>query len=253
MKSLVKQILRRTLFPIGAERRVLVGPLRGQRVRLSTINGLGALVSGGEAEHQHTFKRLVRPGDCVIDVGSNWGVHALYLARLVGPSGKVLALEPQPSARRELEWHVKANGHTNVEILPVAAGATAGQVFFEETSLSAAGHVTAVKTNESCVVVDLRTLDSVIEAARLSNVRLVKIDVEGFESNVLEGAKQMLEEKRPMLIVDLHNPEQDMKVSTILRSASYQLCRLDGTPISRPDQGWPCRDGVWGSILARPL
>ena len=80
----------------------------------------------------------------------------------------------------------------------------------------------------------------------------MKVDVEGAESAVLSGAQQTLEQHRPCLIVDLHTPEQDVRVAGILTAHDYVLERLEGPPITRADTGWPDPEGGWGSLLAMP-
>src|SRR5687767_677321 len=99
---LLKQLIKTTFFRPGVVRRTRVGPLRGMVFKVSPITGMSPWYSGAEREHQQAFRRLVGLGAMVIDVGANWGIHALYLSRLVGASGKVIAFEPYPPAFAEL-------------------------------------------------------------------------------------------------------------------------------------------------------
>ena len=102
------------------------------------------------------------------------------------------------------------------------------------------------------MTVQVQTLDQLAADLPLPALSFVKVDVEGAESKVLLGARDTLEKLRPRLIVELHNPEQDVAVARILRELQYQLTRLDGSEIRKPDCGWPDRDGVWGTIIAHP-
>jgi len=61
-----------------------------------------------------------------------------------------------------------------------------------------------------------------------------------------------IERYHPYFVIDLHTPEQDVSVASLLTPAGYRLSRLSGPPIQRTDTGWPDPDGVWGSILATP-
>lgn len=247
-----KSFIRRSLFPDGAVRRIAFGPLRGMRYRVSPITGMETWHSAHERPMQNAFARLVGAGDVVVDVGTNWGGHALHLSLLVGEAGRVLAVEPSPGVIREAQWHFKENGRNNIELLDVALADVPGRAFFEETQLSTTGRLGAASSGHPGVEVEVTTLDEVLAKRKISKLSLVKIDVEGAESRVLAGATATLARLRPNLIVELHTPEQDLAVARLLRDAGYTLRRLDGTPIAHPDQGWPDREGVWGMILATP-
>lgn len=188
-----------------------------------------------------------------MDVGTNWGGHALHLSRLVGPSGRVLAIEPSPGVAMEARWHFDANAGNNIQLIEVALADMEGKAFFEETQLSTTGHLSSsVVAATVGFEVSLTTLDRVVSIHGLKQVNLVKIDVEGAESRVLAGATETIKQHRPNLIVELHTPEQDLAVGAALREFGYTLRRLNGKPIAHPDRGWPDRDGVWGIILATP-
>jgi FkbM family methyltransferase len=254
--NVVKQFIKRLYFPPGALRRIRFGPLRGMVFRVSDITGLSPWYSGGEHEHQQTFKKLVQPGDTVVDIGANWGVHTLYLSRLVGHNGVVVAVEPFPPAYTELRWHIRANACTNVQVLAMAVSETSGEALFTPGSSASTGSLSTVwatsVTPRDQLSVITRTLDSVIEELGISLLKLVKIDVEGAESKVLSGAKRVVEQYHPYFVIDLHTPEQDVLVAHLLTSWGYTLSRLSGPAILRTDTGWPDPAGVWGSIVATP-
>jgi methyltransferase, FkbM family len=100
--------------------------------------------------------------------------------------------------------------------------------------------------------VRMLTLDAIVGELKIRRLQLVKIDVEGAESAVLRGAAKTLINLRPWLIVELHTPEQDVKVAELLIAHDYELKRISGPPIKKLTVGWPDRDGVWGTIMARP-
>ena len=102
-------------------------------------------------------------------------------------------------------------------------------------------------------VVRTGTLDTIVGELDLKTLKVVKIDVEGAESMVLEGAAETLQRLRPFVVVDLHTPEQDIRVARLLTKQGYTLERLSAGPIIRNVQaGWPDPEGVWGTILGRP-
>jgi len=256
-ESWLKQGLKKFYFPSGAVRRIRMGPLRGQVFRVSDVTGMSPWYSGAERDHQETFKKLIEPGDVAIDIGANWGLHTLYLSRLVGPDGLVIALEPFAPAFAELEWHVRANNCTNVKAIPEAISDASGQGLFAPGESACTGSLLectpASLSQRDEITVSIRELDSVVEELRLEKLKLVKIDVEGAESRVLSGSKRTMELHRPYFVIDLHTPEQDLCVAGLLTSCGYRLSRVSGPPILRTDRGWPDATGVWGTILAMLL
>jgi FkbM family methyltransferase len=255
-ESWLKQTIKKCCFPLGSVRRIRMGPLRGKVFRVSDVTGMSAWYSGAEREHQRTFKDLIDPGDIVIDVGANWGLHTLYLSELVGSDGRVIAVEPFPSAFAELEWHVRANNCANVKAISAAISDASGQGLFAPGESASTGSLLectrAPLSQKEEITVSIRELDSVVEDFEVGKLKLVKIDVEGAESKVLSGSRKTMERYHPYFVIDLHTPEQDVSVASLLTSAGYRLSRLSGAPIQRTDTGWPDPDGVWGSILATP-
>jgi FkbM family methyltransferase len=255
LKALAKCLFLRT----GSVRRVAFGPLRGMRYRVGEITGLSPWYSGAEREHQKAFKQLVGEGDTAVDVGANWGLHVLYLSKLVGPRGLVVAVEPFAAAMRELEWHLRANQCSNVKALSVALSDRDGQASFTLGHSAYTGHLSSLASGASgsgvtdSESVRTRTLDSIVEELDLKTLKVVKIDVEGAESMVLEGAAETLQRLRPFVVVDLHTPEQDVRVARSLTTHGYTLERLSpGPTIRNVQKGWPDPEGVWGTILGRP-
>jgi FkbM family methyltransferase len=126
----------------------------------------------------------LQPGDVFVDVGANVGTYSLWAGRCVGPTGRVLALEPQPAVLARLLAHAALNPSLPITIVPVAAGAK------EETlrlSLNAAneGEASLALPGAEGVDVPVRPLLDVVRNAGLSRIDALKIDVEGFEESVL--------------------------------------------------------------------
>lgn len=252
----LKKIAKALYFRPDAIRRIQIGPLRGMKYRVGEITGLSAWYSGAEREHQKAFKSLIKAGDTAIDVGANWGLHTLYLSKLVGPTGRILAIEPFPPAIKDLNWHLRANGCSNVEILECALSESDGASPFSPGESAYTGGLADARpsgpSHQKLLEVKTRRLDSIIEELEIGNTKLIKVDVEGAETKVLLGARKTIEQHRPFFIVDLHTPEQDVSVARLLTDWGYKLSRLSGPPILDTSVGWPHTNGVWGTILARP-
>jgi FkbM family methyltransferase len=138
---------------------------------------------------------LVNSGDHVIDVGANIGYYAIMFASLVGREGSVLCIEPEPDNLIELKRNVTGNKLTNVEILGAAAGEKVGRVSF---SRGINGRVASELNGH--LDVDMVLLDSLV----YDKIDLIKIDVEGYEGQVLAGAQRILADLHPNLFVEVH-------------------------------------------------
>ena len=164
--------------------------------------------------------RLARPDSVAVDVGAHMGAHTLGLARRVGPRGTVVAFEPQVKLYQELLGNLALNDIKNVRAEFVALGdapalVTMAVAFDSSEGMTAVGH----GGNR----VQLRTLD----AYELTNVSLIKIDVEGFEPKVLAGARQTIRRERPAVIVEI-NPANMAAVRGFFAGLAYDLHALQG-------------------------
>jgi FkbM family methyltransferase len=158
------------------------------------------------------FKSILVPGDVCVDVGANIGYFTLLASRLVGPSGHVYALEPSPEIHATLTSNLERNDVTNVTALGVAAGDTNGEAEFYEadgrnrgaSSLRPASERDADEPESSAIRVQVRRLDSVISSVHLPRLKLVKIDVEGYELEVMGGLEPLfVRGARPSILVEL--------------------------------------------------
>lgn len=252
--GVLKKVLNTVWYRPGTAHRILAGPMKGLWFKCSDNTGLAALYSGNEKDNQRVYAEVVRPGDTVVDAGANWGVHALYLARLVGQSGHVHAFEPHPQVVEELRWHVERNGLSQVSIHACGLLDRAGEIPFVLGENSKTSHVTGTHDHGAGrqIIVPCLTLDEVMEKQSLSSLRLMKVDVEGAEGRLLKGAEKTIRRFRPHLVVELHNPEQDMEVARLLSAWNYRIQRVDGSSIKHLDRPWPDPEGVWGTLHAIP-
>lgn len=152
----------------------------------------------------------LRPGDWAIDVGANVGLFTSPMCAAVGREGCVWAFEPLPRNVERLEVLKQRNNLDQLHIFPVALSATASTARLRlpvQAGGSAFGSFVATWTSSGELDVETRRLDDLVEARRPAQpLRLLKLDVEGFEAEVLIGATRTLTENRPTVVCEFHDP-----------------------------------------------
>jgi FkbM family methyltransferase len=148
----------------------------------------------------------LRPAARFWDVGAHCGFFSSLASRLVGPEGQVVSFEPCDENRSRLAETVRLNDAGNVRIVPWALGASSGEALLRElesdqTSMKW-GKVEA-DPEGTAIRVPQRTLDEV--GRELEPPGLIKVDVEGAELEVLEGARELIRSHRPAMIVEFHD------------------------------------------------
>lgn len=155
---------------------------------------------------------LLRPGDQVLDIGANIGYHALRWARHVGPAGRVFAFEPAPPNYAALLANLALNPTLPVEAHQIALGDQSGNLALSSDRPGlTSGSYSAKNSNEGGFDVLQQTLDEWATDRDLTRLRLVKLDVEGWEAKVLDGARATIQELRPYLMLEW-NPGHDETV-----------------------------------------
>ena len=160
----------------------------------------------GELDRKITWicKQIVREGDTVLDIGANIGMVTVLLSDLVGKNGHVHSFEPNPSLLDGLRQTVSRNKITNVTLHPVALGSKPGTLELMVPSHNkGAGSLVRYKGQENCAAINVPvvTLDEICKNEQISSIRLIKIDVEGFETEVFLGAQQLLSTIQPDAIL----------------------------------------------------
>jgi FkbM family methyltransferase len=176
--------------------------------------------SEGEAE---IFKKAVRPGDMVVEAGANLGAHTVLLARLAASAsgGGVLAFEPQPSMHRILCANLALNSVTNVKAENCGLGNRQETLHIPPLDYGSDYNFGGLPLDlvEEGEPVPVRRLDSY----RLSKCDFIKIDVEGMEQRVLEGASNTIQEHRPLMYVENDRLDKSRGLIELLLSMDYAL------------------------------
>ena len=207
--------LRFSLWKIFEERR-LKKPLTirwydGLRINMYLGNDLsrGLYVGGTYEPNEFMFlSQVLRAGMTFIDVGANDGLYTLFAAKRVGPSGRVVALEPSGREFARLEENLRLNRLANICPLRLAASDRDGVAtlriagFGHEGCNTLGGFAYAIE-QEGTEEVRLATLDNIVSERALRRVDVVKIDAEGGELGVLKGARKILTTHHPLVLFEL--------------------------------------------------
>ena len=210
----------------------------GSRMRVDTGDLVGSVLAiSGRWEPNVTalFRALLRPGDVCIDVGANIGYFTLLASRLVGPDGRVHAFEPEPAAVAALEANVGLNHVTNVAVHAVAAGESEREAVIGAPPPGNAASASLAAAGEPGSPIRVRRVDAVVPAQDRRRARLVKIDVEGAEAEVLRSLDTVFAEgAHPAVVVEITAGRQ----GDAGRDAVAALCeRWSLRPLELVDEG----------------
>jgi FkbM family methyltransferase len=216
MTSVLRPILGRLPDPLQRELRRLHYARQIRRGRFGT----------DEPEYG-MLERWVRPGDTVLDVGANIGRYTMKLSALVGPQGRVIAVEPLAETFLLLSENVSRSPHGNVTLLNVAASRNFGVVGMTVPRDSSGIENLYQASIDGDARGGPRVLTAPMDALRLpGRIILAKIDVEGHELDALAGMDRILTEDRPVLIVE----DSSAEIQTVLAERGYESKQFDGSP-----------------------
>lgn len=206
---------------------VLRGINKGHRWRVGS-NIHGCWLGTYESDKQQIMNLLVKPGMIAYDIGANAGFYTLALARLVGRGGTVCAFEPLAENAANILEHLRLNSCSNVTLYQVAVSDQNGLSAFQVAQSNSMGYL----VGGGGYWVPTVAIDALIEAAKLPVPDIVKMDVEGAESKVLEGARKLLGMRKTIWVIALHGAEQRKEIGRILTDHGYRIYRLDSSVIA---------------------
>ena len=168
------------------------------------------VVNYGGYEAVLLFEKYLKPGDVYLDIGANYGYMSINAARIVGPKGRVIAVEPEPRAAELLEFNAALNDAA-LEIVRKAISDTLGEANFNVATEMGLSRLDNLHQNtfgmmlQDNIVVERTTLDLLIsQIIPDREVTLVKMDVEGHEMRILQGASQLISRKNTMFMLEIN-------------------------------------------------
>lgn len=181
--------------------------------------------------------KIIKPGDTVLDIGANLGLVTFMMSKLVGNQGRVYSFEPNPKMMSLMEKSKEKNKSSNITFFPVALGKEKSELKLLIPE-NVAGKASLVKDNffnTKCqeILVPVEKLSTIMSNQEINEIKLIKIDVEGFEPDVLSGAIEFLTNHPPKYIIfELNDKCYHLKnhpTIEILNTLDYQFFSLPKT------------------------
>jgi FkbM family methyltransferase len=192
--------------------------------------------------------QLCKPGDSVIEVGANVGAHTLGLAKIVGPTGRVIAFEPQRIAFQTLCANIAINSLTNVDCHWAAVGVDRSVVQVPELDPRKQNNFGGLSLQNSlrgrpvpCVPLD--------DLNDVGMLRLIKVDVEGMEADVLRGASRLIQEFKPSLYVENDRVETSEELIRLIDSLGYNLY-WHTPPLFDPNNHFGNTENIYPNVVS---
>jgi FkbM family methyltransferase len=157
-------------------------------------------------EHRNELYPLIKPGFVIFDVGTNIGETLMSFAHLVGKGGFVYGFEPVPFTYAKCMDNLALNSFSNVKVENIALSDRAEKLFFDPLTYNNSGGIYMRKdADQEGGMVEAITLDEFVERNSITRLDFLKIDVEGFELNVLKGAVNSCKKFRPVLFIEVNS------------------------------------------------
>jgi FkbM family methyltransferase len=185
-----------------------------------TVIGKALALYGEFAESENrVMSAFLGAGEVAVDVGANIGTVTLALARTVGPAGRVVSLEPQRLVFQCLSANLALNGVTCVIALPFAVGRTGGKIAVPALDLATEANFGGTRLGQGQETALMIALDSLT----LKRCSLIKLDVEGMEFEVLEGAAETIRRTQPVIYFEAKTGPGTERCIAWLLERGYRL------------------------------
>ena len=219
MSQYIKHFFKILLFPIVV--RIKDGPLKGGKWILSS--GINFILGKYEPEKTRAVSERVKKNYVIYDIGAHVGYFTVLMSKLSGSKGKVFAFEPRPINLLFLKKHLRINNCGNVVLTESCVGATQGDCQFNTRTGTGTGHVSIDGNLKTTMIV----LDELYESNDISAPDFIKIDVEGGEFEVLNGAKYIIEKHRPTILLATHSEGLHRQCLLFLEKYDYKFIAID--------------------------
>jgi FkbM family methyltransferase len=186
-----------------------------------------------ESDLERVIDVVLRPGETAIDIGANCGVVTLAMMAAVGPEGRIVSVDPSPLACARVQDQAALNRSDNVDVICAALG-TAEAVtdyFYGQVGLGVLPVFDPYLTTDARLTTNVTTVDALVQAVGIERLAFMKIDTDGFECFVLEGARATIRRDRPVVACEFfpeglrRHGKAPSDQAELLLEAGYTLLR----------------------------
>jgi FkbM family methyltransferase len=210
------------------------GPLVGLNIFANTRRSQAYIEGRHEPELVSWLQEYCRSGMAALDIGSHEGYIMLLMAHLVGNEGRVFAFEPMPELFDGLKITRDSNQFKQIVLENSAVGAREGnaQIHLQASERSASHSLAPSETSEQTQEINVIALDTYFEKQGWPAIDLIKLDVEGFETEAIEGMQKLLGNSKPICAIELHLWADPAKLVSRMFELGYQFTHLNGMACS---------------------
>ena len=255
MRSIIKKLFYKIFS--GVSLPIFNNQLKGLRLKISPLLPPLHLFREIERENHYAYDTFIKPGNIIFDIGANVGLHTYYFATKFRDT-YVCSFEPLKANAEYIEGIISLNKLGNIKVIKKAVGAETGLVFFDTYKNNHQGKIAKAPSD---LRVEIITLDDFIKHENIKP-DFIKIDVEGAESEVLAGFVNLVNEVKPVIIIELHTNDQSKQVAEFFRRLDYKIFRatfIDNWKrnkrflrIDNESKNGDTPSGFWGTVVAVP-
>lgn len=172
------------------------------------------------------LKKIIQPNMTIVDIGACRGYYSLLSAKLMLDKGKIFSLEPEPSNCKWLLRSITANNYSSICVLQMAVSNKNGHTKLYKSNVSGRHSIIAKNTKRDSIEVKTIKLDTFIKKHNINEINIIKIDVEGADIEVLEGAREYLKKcNQTHILMDIHKVDRK-KIFNLLTKYGFKIFRI---------------------------
>ncbi len=191
------------------------------------------------------LSKLLKPGMVCLDVGSNIGYYACLESLIVGKTGKILAIEPSPINFKYLQKNANLQETKNIETFNFACGNYNGTVKFAISDRSNWSRVVSddlIDSPPDSIITEkeipIKKIDTFLPLQKIEKIDFLRMDVEGYEYNILKGCTETIKQFRPLFHIEVHlfllGKEKTLELFNLFRYLNYEVCYFISREMDAP-------------------
>lgn len=201
--------------------KIRFGLAKGYRRRI----GIGFIPRFKLTKEEIFLKSLNLKNKIVFDIGGYVGIHSIFFSHTVGNEGKVITFEPNPINYGEILFNLKLNNLKNITVFPIGIGKEDSKqklisdpIYYSRSTFDYDERKYKQTNPKNHFTVKIKSLDKLIQEKGLPKPDFIKIDVEGFEKNVIQGMKNLIQNSTPELFIEVHKRIENELITPLIKT-----------------------------------